>query len=124
MSQGVCLHLAPDEGAPRAARTGVVDGLQLEDGLAENTALLVSEAVTNSVLHAGLAPDDRIRVEAWWTGEHVRVEVCDEGGGMGSASRADPGRDGGRGLNIISSLAARWGVRCDGSTQIWFELAA
>ncbi len=124
MQPDVHLCLAPDRGAPRAARTAVVDGLGLDDGLAEDAALLVSEAVTNSVLHAGLAPDAQIEVTAWRTADRLRVEVTDPGHGMSSPSPADPDREGGFGLGIIAAVAKRWGMLTNGHTRIWFELVA
>ncbi|MDQ3630506.1 MAG: ATP-binding protein [Actinomycetota bacterium] len=118
----VTLRLPASKTAPRAARRGVVDGLALEGELAVSTALLVSEAVTNSVLHASLAPDDLVHVDASRTEGRVRVEVCDEGIGLYAPSPAGP-RDGGHGLKIIDRLAERWGLYSDGRTRIWFELA-
>ena len=119
---GVTLRLPASPAAPRAARRGVVDGLALDGELARSAALLISEAVTNSVLHAGLAPSDLVRVDAWWSGDCVHVEVCDEGGGLDSPSAAGP-REGGHGLNLIGRLAERWGFSCDGQTRVWFEIA-
>ena len=52
----------------------------------------------------------------------MRVEVCDAGSGPHTPSPAGP-REGGRGLTIIDRLAERWGLRFDGHTRIWFELA-
>ncbi len=117
------LCLPASAAAPRAARRGVVDGLALDGGLAASAALLISEAVTNSVLHAGLAASDHVHVDAWWADGRLRVEVCDEGGGLSRPSPAGP-RDGGHGLNLIGRLSERWGVHCDGHTRVWFELAA
>ncbi len=118
----VTLRLPATSAAPFAARHGVVEGLRLRGDLAMQTALLVSEAVTNSVLHAGLAEGEEVHIDAWWIGDLLRVEVCDEGGGFASPSPAGE-RDGGRGLDIIGQLAERWGVHSDGHTRIWFELA-
>jgi len=103
------------------ARRAVVDGLALDGELATSAALLVSEAVTNSVLHGGLDPSDVVHVDAWWAGGCVHVEVCDEGGGLQRPSPAGP-REGGRGLKLIGHLAERWGVCCNGHTRVWFEI--
>lgn len=108
--------------APRAARRGVVDGFALEGQLAVDVALLVSEAVTNSVLHAGLTECDLVHVDAWRYDGGLHVEVCDEGAGMCSPSPAGR-REGGRGLDLIGALAQRWGVHSDGHTRIWFDVA-
>lgn len=118
----VTLRLPASTTAPRAARRGVVDGLALEGELADSTALLVSEAVTNSVLHASLGPDDLVQVDAWWSTGCLHVEVCDPGRGLHQPSPAGP-REGGHGLNIIGRLAERWGVYSNGHTRVWFELA-
>lgn len=119
---GLSLDFAALPTAPHDARHGVVDGLALTGQLASSTALLISEAVTNSVLHAGLDVDGVVHVDAWWTGLVLRVEICDEGRGMSSPSPAGP-REGGHGLNLISHLASRWGVHSNGHTRVWFELA-
>lgn len=118
----VTLRLPASTAAPRAARRGVVDGLALEGELADSTALLVSEAVTNSVLHASLDPGELVHVDAWWSKDCLRVEVCDQGGGLRRPSPAGP-REGGHGLRIIGRLAERWGVSSNGHTRVWFELA-
>ncbi len=116
------LRLPASTTAPHAARHGVVDGLSLEGELAASTALLVSEAVTNSVLHASLAPEDLVHVNARRTRGLVHVEVCDEGSGLDAPSSAGP-REGGHGLRIIDQLAASWGINSNGYTRVWFELA-
>ncbi len=119
----VMLRLPVTPLAPGAARHGVVRGLALEGELAASVALLVSEAVTNSVLHGGLAACDVVHVDAWREDGCVRIEVCDEGGGLTHPSPAGP-RDGGHGLNLIEHFARRWGIYTDGHTRIWFELTA
>ena len=123
MSPEVALRLAPNALAPRAARRALVDGMALQDGLAKDAALLVTEAVTNSVLHAGLAAEDRISVAARWAGSSLRVEVWDAGCGLHDPAPEDADREGGRGLNIIAAIAERWGVLSNGHTSVWFELA-
>ncbi len=119
----LALRLPATRAAPGAARHGLVDGLALRGPLARSAALLVTEAVTNSVLHAGLDAGDVVHVDAWWEGDRLRVEVCDEGGGLGSVSPAGP-RDGGFGLGLIGDIADCWGLESDGRTRVWFELAA
>ncbi|MCW3009603.1 MAG: regulatory protein [Solirubrobacterales bacterium] len=119
----LALRIPASDAAPRVARHEVVDVMGLHGTLAANAALLVSEAVTNSVLHAGLGTCDVVHVDAFWVADGgLRVEVCDEGGGLRKPSSAGP-RDGGHGLNLIGHLARRWGVVSDGHTRIWFELA-
>jgi anti-sigma regulatory factor (Ser/Thr protein kinase) len=81
--------------------------------------LLSSELATNAVLHAGTA--FRVRIEL--TGSRLRVEVTDTGERMPVVKRYGPESPTGRGLRLLESGAARWGVeqRPDGKT-VWFEL--
>jgi hypothetical protein len=57
-------------------------------------------------------------------GEGVRVEVTDRSGVTVPVLRpGDCGAEGGRGLYLVDSLAARWGAEQDGDrTTTWFEL--
>jgi two-component sensor histidine kinase len=92
---------------------------QLEDAL-----LLVSELVTNSIRHAGLRPDDRIRVLAELSGRRLRVDVFDRKEvsipqRVAWAIRPAPGAESGWGLYLVDRLATRWGR---GRGRYWFEL--
>jgi two-component sensor histidine kinase len=80
-------------------------------------ALLVSELVTNSLIHAGGLIDVHARLSA----ESLRVEVGD--GSERLPQRRVPDRHG-RGLHIVDSLATAWGVvPHDGrGKSTWFEL--
>ncbi|MFR9722820.1 ATP-binding protein [Streptomyces sp. MS19] len=87
--------------------------------------LVVSELVTNAVLHSG---GERVvcRVEA--RADLLRVEVADEGDGPGggrtSLVRADD--ECGRGLLLLDALASRWGVvspDASGGCTVWSEIA-
>ena len=98
--------------------------LSLPSPLADETQLLVTELVTNSVRHAGLGPDERIQLTAVWSGTWLRVHVRDRGrsrlAGAGAGSiRPAPGAESGWGLYLVDRLASRWGSSADG---YWFEL--
>lgn len=88
--------------------------------------LLVSELVTNSLRHAGLSAEDRIRLGVLVSDEIVRVEVTDPGRGFAFDGRADdPKTVEGWGLYLVATLADRWGVERGGSQGancVWFEL--
>src|SRR5947209_20062178 len=66
----------------------------------EDVRLVVSELVTNSVLHAGLSPDDRISLSVVVSAGSVRGKVCDPGLGFDKSSKLSPRDDlrGGWGL--------------------------
>jgi serine/threonine-protein kinase RsbW len=89
--------------------------------------LLVSELVSNSVRHAGLREDERIRLRARREEDCAYVEVCDAGRSGRIPVKRDQGggalEPGGLGLVLVDEMADRWGVACSGDeTCVWFEL--
>jgi len=87
----------------------------------EDAELLVSEVVTNAVLHGGVnyAP-----VAVHRSTGTIRVEVTDPGSVIpAEPAEVDLTTPGGLGLGIVDSLSARWGVSptADGKI-VWFEL--
>ena len=82
----------------------------------EDAALMVSELVTNAVVHGVGAISLRIDLEA----DTVRIEVADEGN-VALAPSPEAGAHGGWGLRIVEQLADDWGV-LEGSTKVWFRL--
>ena len=101
-------------------------GLPVSQWVRDRLALLVSELVTNSILHAGLRPDDPISVHLTSRTGRVRLSVHDGGPGFDpdESGRASPFDIGGRGCLIVAALSDDWGVECheDGCT-VWCELA-
>jgi anti-sigma regulatory factor (Ser/Thr protein kinase) len=87
--------------------------------------LLVTELFANSVRHSGPgAPGETVTVAVRERGGVVRVEVTDRSGpGVPEPSRAARDAEGGRGLQLVTGLAARWRWRRRGRrTVTWFEL--
>lgn len=106
--------------APRAARRalcGAADG-RYDAAVLADAELLVSELVTNAVLHGVGAIRLRLRLCA----QTLLVEVLDDGAGFDWVLTPDSCAAGGRGLGIIDRVATRWGVRA-GSSHVWFELS-
>jgi two-component sensor histidine kinase len=114
------------------ARPGEVSGVRdaladlgLPPRLLEDARLLLSELVTNSIRHAGLAPGDRIRIQAAWSGTRLRVDVRDRSAASDDLSkvaggiRPGPGSESGWGLYLVDSLASRWGTA---RGRYWFEM--
>jgi anti-sigma regulatory factor (Ser/Thr protein kinase) len=86
--------------------------------------LLVSELVTNIVLHTPedspfAAADMRVRLY----GDRVRVEVRDDGPGFVPKPRTN-GQDAGSGwgLHLVDELADHWGVEPGLQNCVWFEV--
>ena len=80
--------------------------------------LLVSELVTNALLHG----QGKIILRAQLDEDRLLVEVIDQGTGFERAVR-DAGIEdvGGWGLALLDRESSRWGVH-EGTTHVWFEL--
>ena len=114
-------------GAPLRARRSVLP--QLEDQLTEtamaDVALIVSELVTNSVMHANVGPDQTLTVECAPLADRLRITVTDPGARLKPhLRRPDHDFSGGYGLAIVASLSLAWGVVRNslGTTSVWCEL--
>jgi anti-sigma regulatory factor (Ser/Thr protein kinase) len=121
------LELVPTLRAPRLARAFVADTLaawavDVEDG--EAAQLVVSELVTNAVLHAPESP--MITLELSRMADALRVVVSDRNPDEPDRLRADPGlAESGRGVRLVDALCNRWGTEPggpDGKT-VWCELS-
>ncbi len=136
------LTLEPRAASPRRARhftAGVLTewGLASDcDNVVESAILLVSELVTNAVLHAHsgveLIIDRPYPVQDATTmgpGERadgvIRIEVRDRSAENPVVRHVGPESTTGRGLALVEALSHRWGVctSFDGK-QVWFELLA
>ncbi len=88
-----------------------------EDEL-ERAKLLVSELVTNAVVHG----DGTITLRGRLDEDRVLFDVIDEGGGFEYEVRQRGFSDvGGHGLSIVDTEASRWGIH-EGTTHVWFEI--
>lgn len=107
-----------------AARRFVRDLMLDSDSVADldTASLLVTEIVTNAVLHA-VAPM-KLRVEV--SADVVRIEVRDGSQLQPRVHAFSATAATGRGLRLLESLAVRWGVRPepDGGKAVWFEVGA
>jgi anti-sigma regulatory factor (Ser/Thr protein kinase) len=87
--------------------------------LVDTTELLVSELVTNALKHG--RGEIRLRLLRERT---MVCEVWDDGYAQPRQRRAQETDEGGRGLQLVSLLAERWGSRRTPKGKIvWFELA-
>jgi anti-sigma regulatory factor (Ser/Thr protein kinase) len=98
-------------------------GQEVDPDQMADVRLLVSELVTNSVRHSGVAPPDSVGLDVAVDDETIRVEVRDPGTGFEPRPReAGRTRPGGWGLYLVDRLADRWGVVGDRLTRVWFEI--
>lgn len=111
----------PDPGAARAARQFVLDsGWSDDEETNLRLATVVSEVVTNAILHARTP----FRVTVSRTGESIRVDVHDESDDMPIPRPYGVAEVTGRGLHIVERLSDRWGVsKLPQGKTVWFELA-
>lgn len=93
--------------------------------LCETLVLVVSELVTNAVVHTGCPAVLRLvfPLEAPPEAPAVRVEVADASGSPPQRRLADGDASGGRGLELVDCLCDRWGWYPDGSgKRVWCEI--
>jgi anti-sigma regulatory factor (Ser/Thr protein kinase) len=89
------------------------------DAVIDVAQLLVTELVTNAVVHTGSAPIIRVDVDPGG----VRVAVHDNSRTIPRVQRPSDETDGGRGLFLVEALATSWGSsETENGKLIWFAL--
>ena len=125
MEAEIDLRLAPEPEVVTTARH-TLDRLAdlLSPEKLEDVRLVVSELVTNSILHAGLSPNDQISLTVRVSAGSVRGRVCDSGPGfeVPSEPSPQPRLRGGWGLSIVETISDRWGVEQNSCACVWFEI--
>ncbi|HEV2122657.1 MAG TPA: PAS domain-containing protein, partial [Chloroflexota bacterium] len=117
------ISLPADPRSASAARRFVRDVLTEweEREVAELVELLISELVTNAILHAGSAVDVSVQRRSG----RLRAEVADGSDKRPVARGHDDTSTTGRGLELIEALATAWGVTPGVAGKvIWFEVHA
>ncbi len=118
------IEIERDNQAPGIARSAA-EGLceELTASQCGTLLLLVSELVTNAVLHSDAPAGLPVVLEIELDRAQVRVDVIDGGSGFEPVPR-DPGQPGGGyGLYLVDHAATRWGSDLAAGTRVWFELA-
>jgi anti-sigma regulatory factor (Ser/Thr protein kinase) len=120
-----CRHaeivLASESASLSAARSFVSSMLDVWDceDPDEVVTLLTSEIVSNAVRHA--VGSVGLEVAIVHEGE-LRVQARDHSPHAAVVRRRNPGGVGGHGLQIVATLARRWGVdRYEDTKVVWFE---
>jgi anti-sigma regulatory factor (Ser/Thr protein kinase) len=118
---GVGVSLRPEPSSVRDARRYVDDRLS---SLGFATAviaaeLLVSELVTNAILHARTP----VQLSVEQRGESVRVNVGDDSRRTPRTRHHSVDSGTGRGLLLVERMSTRWGVETTATGKVvWFEL--
>jgi serine phosphatase RsbU (regulator of sigma subunit)/anti-sigma regulatory factor (Ser/Thr protein kinase) len=117
-------RLEPESSAVANARhlvTRYLAARAMPSGVVTEAALATSELVTNALLHGRPPVDLRLRVE----GAEVLVEVRDRATYQPRKQRPGELDEHGRGLQIVSALASRWGTRpTEHGKAVWCVLTA
>jgi anti-sigma regulatory factor (Ser/Thr protein kinase) len=118
------IDLARSPDGPRIARAFLSDALLSwdQERHADVAALLVSELVTNAIVHGRSAVLLRVAM----LDSTIRVEVNDHSVDAPSYAMTSPSEPGGYGLPLVDSLSDQWGYELipgDGK-RVWFELEA
>ncbi|MEU6928432.1 ATP-binding protein [Streptomyces sp. NPDC046385] len=99
----------------RLAGSGIGD----DEPLADTLVLLISELVTNAVVHTGCPAVLRMLFGRGG----VRVEVADTSDRPPKPRHAEGEDTNGRGLELVDGLADRWGWQREGAGKsIWCEV--
>jgi anti-sigma regulatory factor (Ser/Thr protein kinase) len=79
--------------------------------LADDAAVIVSELVTNALMHGGRDGAARADVELilWRRSGQLVCAVTDPGAGTPVPVQPDPFGEAGRGLHVVQALSATWG---------------
>ncbi|MEU7472737.1 SpoIIE family protein phosphatase [Streptomyces sp. NPDC044984] len=114
-------RIAPEPSEVGRARAAVRE--QLHDWglpkLVDSAELMVSELVTNAVLHSHARPVALRLVR----GDTLLCEVEDDDHELPTLLDARPADEFGRGLRVVSTLAREWGTsRTTAGKSVWFEL--
>lgn len=120
------IQLACRREAPGEARRFVVGALAVAggEGRFPDAELLVSELVTNVVVHTPCAQVG-VDVSTDARADSLRVAVRDSDPAPPQPQEPEPGRPGGRGLRIVDAVASAWGCeRLDRGKEVWFVLCA
>lgn len=119
----VRLDLPRHPTAPSLARLRVRNLRGLPDRSRDTVELLVTELVTNAIIHS--YGTGQVGVHVVVDDRKLRLEV-DDGAEprstfrrVGRPSTTDPG---GRGLFLVQELSSRWGVDGESSNVVWCEL--
>ena len=113
--------IAPRPEGPALARRIIAEevGPRVPAPVLDDLQLMVSELVTNGIVHGSTGGEDPVLLDLCVNGD-IRCRVLDRGECFGAPTpREGPG---GWGLQVVEQLSDRWGLeRSPHRTEVWFE---
>ncbi|HEV3389334.1 MAG TPA: ATP-binding protein [Solirubrobacteraceae bacterium] len=124
--RSISIRIPGGDDAPTRARRSVRAQLagHIPATTASDAELLVSELVTNSVVHANVGAGRALTVDVTTLDDRLRIAVTDPGSRLTPCILPpDPETPGGLGLLLVDELCETWGAWQDlGPTCVWCEL--
>ena len=111
----------PEPEGPAQARRIIAEelGARVPDEVLDDVKLMVSELVTNGIVHGSTDCDVPVMLDLLVNGA-IRCRVLDQGHGFAARTRHEG--PGGWGLQVVEQLSDRWGLqRSPQRTEVWFE---
>ncbi len=115
------VQIEPDEQAPGRGRAFIEEVLAEYPAIAGDAALIVSELVTNAVIHGDRSVP--IALEVTIDKRRVRLSVATQAGHEVKLRMRSPNAPGGFGLSIVNTLASEWGIKRRPRPMVWCDLS-
>ena len=121
MSEAVTERFEASPEVPGHARA-LVRRLDLDNGTRSTVELIVSELVTNAVVHGDAGRGEPLSVTLRRNGRCVHGRVCSRGSDFEwSGDGKDLMVPGGLGLQLVDTVSSDWGIEQNGCSCVWFE---
>ena len=121
MSEVVKERFSAAPEVPAHARA-LVRKLKLDESTRNTVELVVSELVTNAVVHGDGGQGAPLLVALQREGACVRGRVCSRGEGFEwDPHEPDLYEPGGLGLQLVDTITSDWGIERNGCSCVWFE---
>ena len=121
MSEVIKERFAAAPEVPSHARA-LVRKLGLDDSTRSTVELIVSELVTNAVLHGDGGRGAPLSVQLERAGSCVSGKVCSKGDTFSwDPHETDLLEPGGLGLQLVDTITSDWGITRNGCSCVWFE---
>ena len=124
MSDAVTERFAASPEVPGHARA-LVRRLDLAEDTRATVELIISELVTNAVVHGDAGRGEPLSVTLRRDNGRVNGRVCSQGTDFEwTGDPKDLLVPGGLGLRLVDSISSDWGIEQDGCSCVWFECPA